>query len=155
MLHFLKMKNNKIAEIEISYQSKIMSDIKIDSNQKAYEILKDNWNLNTIELFEEFKILLLNRASNILRIYNLSKGGTKSTVVDMKLLFSIALKSNASSIIVCHNHPSGNLKPSKNDIEITKTINKICNLFDIKLLDHLIITRNNYYSIKIENFIFT
>lgn len=149
------MRNNKIAEIEISYQSKIMSDMKIDSNQKAFEILKDNWNLNTIELFEEFKIILLNRSNNILGIYNLSKGGTSSTIVDMKLLFSIALKSNASSIIVCHNHPSGNLKPSKNDIEITKTINKICKLFDIQLLDHLIITRNNYYSFKIENFIFT
>ena len=67
-------------------------------------------------------------------------------MLDIKLLLSVALKSLASGIALIHNHPSGNLKPSKADIQITKKVKKACNYVDIVLLDHLIISKNEYYS---------
>jgi DNA repair protein RadC len=102
--------------------------------------------MDTIELQEEFKVLLLNRANMILGIYNLSKGGVFGTIVDIKLLLAAAIKSNASSMIVAHNHPSGNLKPSVSDKRLTKKIKEGAKLLDVELLDHLIVTKLFYYS---------
>jgi DNA repair protein RadC len=94
---------------------------------------------------------LLNNSNEVLGIHTLSKGSTRGTVVDLKLLFVIALKSNATGIIVAHNHPSGTLKPSSSDLELTKRIKKSGELLDIKLLDHLIITKDEFYSLSDNN----
>lgn len=142
---------NLLAEIQVSYNTNSSIKPKIESSHNAYEIFLDSWFAGTIELQEEFKVLLLNRANQVLGIYNLSKGGTAGTVVDIKILFAVALKCNATSIIVAHNHPSGRLKPSIQDIEITKKIKGASELLDIKLLDHLIISKNGYYSFTNES----
>jgi DNA repair protein RadC len=76
----------------------------------------------------------------------LSKGGVSGTIADVKLIFKNALEHTASSIIVCHNHPSGNLDPSDQDRAITEKIRAAGKILDIGLLDHLIISDNNYYS---------
>ena len=102
--------------------------------------------MDTIELQEEFKVVLLNRANEVLGVYSLSKGGITGTIVDQRLIFAVALKCNATGIILCHNHPSGNLKPSEADVTMTSKIKKCGELFDISLLDHLIITKNGYFS---------
>ena len=91
-------------------------------------------------------MLLLNNSNEVLGIHTLSKGSTKGTVVDLKLLFAIALKSNATAIIIAHNHPSGTLKPSRSDLELTTKIKKSAELLDINLLDHLIMTKDEFYS---------
>jgi DNA repair protein RadC len=109
--------------------------------------------MNTIELQEEFKVLLLNRNHQVLGIYPLSKGGVSGTVVDAKLVFSVALKCNASSIVMAHNHPSGNLKPSEADLKLTKKMKEIGTLMDTPVLDHLIIGENNYLSFADEGLI--
>ncbi len=95
------MKQNTIAGIQISYSSNITKHerIKIKNSKGAYDILIKSWDNNTIELQEEFKILLLNNANEVLGIQNLSKGGTTGTYVDVKLLFAIALKTCASGVI--------------------------------------------------------
>ena len=90
--------------------------------------------------------MLLNRANKVLGIYPVSKGGVSGTLVDPKLIFSVALKCNASSIILAHNHPSGNLFPSENDKELTQKLKSAGNFLDIKVLDHLIITPEGYFS---------
>lgn len=136
----------KISEIQVSYSTNKLNKIKISNTEDLYSVVLKNWNLNTIELFEEAKIILLNNNNSILGIYNLSKGGISSTIIDIRLILSIALKTNSSAIILIHNHPSGNLNPSKNDLEITKTTKEACNLLNIKLLDHLIVSKNGYYS---------
>ncbi|MET3731473.1 JAB domain-containing protein [Moheibacter stercoris] len=136
----------KISEIQVSYSTNKLNKIKISNTEDLYSVVLKNWNLNTIELFEEAKIILLNNNNSILGIYNLSKGGVSSTIIDIRLILSIALKTNSSAIILIHNHPSGNLNPSKNDLEITKTTKEACNLLNIKLLDHLIVSKNGYYS---------
>ena len=95
-----------------------------------------NLNLNTIELYEEFKVLLLNRANEVLGIHILSKGGISGTMVDLKLLFAVVLKSASSSIILAHNHPSGNLKPSEADKMLHNKIKKAANYLDVNVLDN-------------------
>jgi DNA repair protein RadC len=88
----------------------------------------------------------MNRARRILGIYELSTGGVAGTVADPKLVFTAALKANACNIILSHNHPSGNLKPSKADEELTKKIKEAGIYLDIKVLDHIIVTSEGYYS---------
>lgn len=140
----------EIAEIEISYTSRKKNNVQLKSSGDAYKVFSGCWSKKTIELQEEFKVLLLNRNNIVLGIYSLSKGGTSGTVMDAKLLFSVALKCNASNIIIAHNHPSGNLKPSEVDIQCTNKIRNACKLLDIVLLDHLIITKDNYFSFSDE-----
>jgi len=136
----------KISEIKVSYSNSNENKLKIINSEESYAVFKGSWNGNTIELQEEFKVLLLNRSNHILGIYAMSKGGTSSTIIDAKLLFSVALKCNASSIIIAHNHPSGNLKPSEADKTITKKLKEASEILDLVLLDHLIISKDNYYS---------
>jgi DNA repair protein RadC len=95
---------------------------------------------------EEFWVLLLNRANNIIGKHQISKGGLAGTVVDSKVIFKLALDASASSIIMCHNHPSGNHKPSDADLSLTKRIVEAGKVLDISVLDHLIIAGELYYS---------
>ena len=67
-----------------------------------------------------------------------------------RLIFAVALKCNATGIIIAHNHPSGTLKPSDTDITLTKSIKKCADILEITLLDHLIITKNGFYSFSNE-----
>ncbi|GEP50183.1 DNA repair protein [Flavobacterium noncentrifugens] len=137
---------NKISEIKVTYNVANTQREKITSGEKAFEVLLNSWDKDTLELQEEFKILLLNRANEVLGIYQMSKGGITGTVVDVRLIFSVALKCNATGIILAHNHPSGTLNPSDADIALTKKIKKCSEFMDIALLDHLIVTKYNFYS---------
>jgi DNA repair protein RadC len=96
--------------------------------------------------YEEFWILLLNRANNVISKYQVSKGGVTGTVVDPKMVFKKAVDSMASGIILCHNHPSGNLQPSDADISLTRKMCEAGRLLDIQILDHLIIAGEKYFS---------
>lgn len=136
----------KIAEISISYSSSKEKKLKVNNSKDSYDILLDSWDKNIIELQEEFKILLLNRGNIVLGVYPMSRGGVSGTVVDAKLVFSVALKCNASSIIIAHNHPSGGLVPSKADKMITEKLKEAGKFLDVVLLDHLIITKDDFYS---------
>jgi DNA repair protein RadC len=139
-----------VSEIKVAYSTSDTPKVKIKSGEDAYHILLASWDMDTIELQEEFKILLLNRANEVLGIYPLSKGGITGTVVDQRLIFAVALKCNATGIIICHNHPSGKLLPSEADITLTKSIGKCADLLEINLLDHLIVTKNGFYSFSNE-----
>ena len=137
---------NNVSEIEVSYKPKKIVDYRLDSSLKTFELILQDWEQNTIEMQEEVKIILLNRSYKALGTYSLAKGGIAGCVVDIKLILSVALKTLASGIIMVHNHPSGNLKPSTADINITEKLKSACKLLEIELLDHLIITRDNYFS---------
>jgi len=138
----------KVAEVKISYKPhyKVSERPQISSSNDAYEILIDQWNMGKIELLEEFKILLTNRRNRVLGILGISQGGLSGTVADPKVIFSAALKSCASGIILAHNHPSGELNPSKEDIALTTKIKTGAELLDLKVLDHLIISKDSFYS---------
>jgi DNA repair protein RadC len=96
--------------------------------------------------YENFCILLLNRANKVLRAVKISDGGITGTVVDPRKVFKIALDNNATSIILGHNHPSGQLTPSDADIKLTRKLKEAGEMLDLPVLDHLIIGDGNYYS---------
>jgi DNA repair protein RadC len=95
---------------------------------------------------EEFWILVLNRANQVMREEYLSKGGISGTVVDIRLICKLAIENNASGIVIAHNHPSGQVVPSEQDKAITKKLKEALKFFEITLLDHLIIGDQKYFS---------
>ncbi|QFG52037.1 JAB domain-containing protein [Chryseobacterium sp.] len=137
---------NTIAEIQVSYKPSRLLDFKIQDSQKSFQVILDKWEKDTIEMQEEVKLLLLNRNNKVLGIYSLAKGGITSCVVDVRIILAVALKALATGIILVHNHPSGNLAPSADDKNITEQLQSSCKLVGITLVDHLIITREDYFS---------
>ena len=142
----------KIAEINVSYSTNQIDKIKLTNSKEVFNFIISKWNLNIIEFQEESKIILVNRANFVIGIHDLSKGGISGTVVDIRIILSIALKCNASGIILIHNHPSGNLTPSEADKVITRKLKNACELIDQTLIDHLIISKHDFYSFKQDGF---
>ncbi|MFH6957722.1 RadC family protein [Flavobacterium aquidurense] len=139
----------KIAsEIELIYKTKVKLSERpqIDSSEAVYKLALKFWDPNKIEFFEQFKILLLNQSNIVLGIYEVSTGGITATFVDLRLLFTAVLKANATALIMLHNHPSGEILPSASDRLITKKVKEAGTILDIKVIDHLIITSESYYS---------
>jgi DNA repair protein RadC len=140
---------DKVNEIKVSYQGGVKSDFwhKISSSEDAAQLLFEYWDKQTIQVHESFKVVLLNNNNKVKGIYLLSKGGITATIIDLRILFAVVLKTLSVAIILTHNHPSGTLKASEADINITDKIKKAADLFDVKLLDHIIIAPNGeYYS---------
>lgn len=107
-----------------------------------------NFYHSDIDLYESFFILMLNRRNMVIAWAKISQGGVNCTIVDPKIVCKIAIDSLASAVILIHNHPSGNLSPSGNDIKLTKNLNQVLEILEIKLLDHIIITSSGYYSMN-------
>lgn len=137
---------NTINEINLKYKPTKAHCLKITSSRDAYKVLLELWNSNTIELFEEFKVLLLNNSNYVIGFFTVSRGGITSTLIDLRLLFATILKSGATGIICSHNHPSGSLSPSTADKNIYKKIKEIATFHDISVLDNLIVTPEGYFS---------
>ncbi len=122
---------------------------KITSSKAVFEIMQPIIG----ELpHEEFWVLYLNNSNKVIYKAQLSKGGITGTVVDIRLLFKTALEQGATSIILAHNHPSGKLMASDADKDITKKLKFAGDQLDIKVLDHVIITENGYWSFQDEGF---
>lgn len=142
-----------LAALELGRRRALTSPVKkaiISSSQDAYRligpVLADLGH-------EEFWIACLNRRNQHLSNIRVSSGGLSSTIVDPKIIFNKALAVSASSIILFHNHPSGNTRPSQEDLRLTEKLCKAGNLLDIKVLDHLIIAHEQYYSFTDEGLI--
>ncbi len=95
---------------------------------------------------EEFWVILLDRANQVIKKEQISSGGISGTVADPKIIFKAALDQYASSIILIHNHPSGNLKPSRADIDLTKKMKEAGKLLEIPVLDHIIFSDEGFLS---------
>lgn len=102
---------------------------------------------------EEFWIIYLNNSNKVLHKEQLSKGGLTGTLVDVRLVFKKGIELFSTAIILCHNHPSGKLQPSQADKSITSKLKLAGETLDIKVLDHIIITENAYFSFADENII--
>ena len=116
---------------------------KVASSRDAFNAIAS---LLTDLYHEEFWLLMLNKANEVVAREKLSAGGMAGTVADVKLAFKLALDARASAIIAVHNHPSGNLKPSEADISLTKKLKEAGKILDLPLLDHLIVSERGYYS---------
>lgn len=95
---------------------------------------------------EEFYAVYVNRNNKIIAVRQISKGGLTGTVADGKVIFQKALEARATGIVLAHNHPSGSADPSPADMHLTKSLQKFGTMIDLQILDHLIITDNNYFS---------
>jgi DNA repair protein RadC len=95
---------------------------------------------------EVFAVIFLNRANKIKHFEIVSEGGITGTVADPRIILKKALDEDAVSIILCHNHPSGSLKPSRADEQLTTKIKEAAKYFDIRVMDHIIVSENGYYS---------
>jgi DNA repair protein RadC len=142
----------KIPEIKLKYISEgtLFSTDKISSAKDAEQILRLIYDKDEIDLQEQSVVLYLNRANKVIGYYRHSKGGVSQTVMDTRLILAAAIKGLASGIILCHNHPSGSLLPSEADISITASISRAAKDMDIRLLDHIILTSDGYYSFEVQ-----
>jgi len=141
---------NNVSEIDIVYKRKMNRKVSerplIKTSSDCYEVFKHYWDDGKIDLLEEFKVIFLNRSNRVLQIFSASSGGITGTVADPRLILTTALKLGACSIVLAHNHPSGSLKPSKADEELTQKIKYAAQFHDIKVLDHVIVCSDSYYS---------
>jgi DNA repair protein RadC len=95
---------------------------------------------------EVFAVIFLNRANKIKHFEIVSEGGITGTVADPRVILKKALDEDAVSLVLCHNHPSGSLKPSRADEELTAKIKEAAKYFDIRVMDHIIVSESGYYS---------
>lgn len=116
---------------------------KINSSEDAFNYIS----LELSDLtYEEFWVIYLDRANNVIDKKKISQGGITGTVIDIRIILKQAIEKLASSIILFHNHPSGNLTASSNDLEITRKASEAAKLFDIKILDHIIVSGKKFMS---------
>jgi len=138
---------NYVNEIEVIYKPRL--DItplqKITSAENIVSFFRDVW-ADDIEFRERFYVLYLNKQNKILGYYLLSIGSSCATVVETKMVFQPAINLHACSIVLAHNHPSGNRNPSNADLKLTSTIVNAGKILDVPVLDHIILTVDNFYS---------
>lgn len=95
---------------------------------------------------EHFLLVTLNGGHEIIQIHVITVGTLNRTLIHPREVFTAAMRDNAAAIIVSHNHPSGNCEPSEEDLEITEVLEKVSVIMGIELLDHVIVSRENYFS---------
>jgi DNA repair protein RadC len=127
----------------MNYREKAVMTSSTDVANYLQSLLKDYRH-------EVFAVLFLNRANRINHFQIVSEGGITGTVADPRIILKKALEEDAVGIILCHNHPSGSLKPSGADQELTRKIKEAAKFFDIKVLDHLIVSDAGFYSFSDE-----
>ena len=123
---------------------------KVNSSESVYTIMKPV--IGDLP-HEEFYLICLNNSNKITHRHPLSRGGMTGTVVDIRIALKMALEHNAVSLIMVHNHPSGKIQPSEPDKQLTQKLKQAAEHLDIKLLDHVIVTENAYFSFADEGLI--
>ena len=142
-----------LAELKVSYRrgrpetnKQEGMPFRVSSPVSCETYLRSVWDDDTMELREEFVLLCLNGAHEVLGWVKLHTGGFNQAHVDLRLVLGIALLTASSAVIVAHNHPSGNLTPSPEDMALTRRLKEAGALIGLKVLDHLILTRDGYCS---------
>ncbi len=138
---------NIASALEIGRRRSLQEGLKvsvIEDSKAAYQILSPL--LSDLSV-EEFWVLFLNQKNGLIHKQQMSIGGIAGTVVDIRVIFKEALIHQATKVILAHNHPSGNLNPSNADILLTKKMIEAGKTMDIQVVDHLIVTQNDYNSV--------
>jgi DNA repair protein RadC len=118
---------------------------KIRTGQDAADFIRKFYG-DDLTLFESFYLLLLNRGNNTIGYAKISQGGITGTVVDQRIVCKYAIDSLATGVILAHNHPSGNINPSESDKSMTRNLQQCLRVFDIQVLDHIILTEDSFFS---------
>ena len=143
----MKVDYFNIPEITVSYKDNVKTSERavIRSSKDIADLLSVVYE-DFVQHHEEFHVLYLNRANRVLGVSCVSRGGMNGVTVDPRIILQTALKACAHSICISHNHPSGSIRPSSDDLVMTKAIQKSCKAIGIELLDHVIMTEENYCS---------
>ena len=144
----------EIKKTKNTFQINGLENLKITKSDDAVNILRKLFEKDTISAYEQSIILYLNKNNKVIGYYNHSSGGIDGTVMDVEMISGLALKSLAKGVIVSHNHPSENTKPSDADIRITKQLNNALKLFNIDLVDSIILTEDSHLSFQEEGLIY-
>jgi len=135
----------KVNEVKVQYSKKIVG--KVSNSQTAVDYCKSIPEFeNRMEYQEVFASIYIDNGNNILCHQIIGIGAISSAMADIRIIMSTALKTLSTKIILCHNHPSGNLKPSDADIKLTNKIKEAAQLFEIQVIDHIVLTKESYYS---------
>jgi DNA repair protein RadC len=135
----------KVNEVKVQYSKKIVG--KVSNVQSAVDYCKSIAEFeNRMEYQEVFAAVYIDTGNNILCHQIIGIGAISAAMADIRIIISTALKTLATKIILCHNHPSGNLKASNADIKLTKEIKNAALFFNIEVIDHIILTKESYYS---------
>lgn len=149
-----KVKSYGIPQIKLSYVADRSAECKygspVCSSSAVADALRQWWDKDTLTYTESMVALILNRRNKIIGILPISEGGTSICVFDAKKLVVAALIANASGVILAHNHPSGNLRPSPQDDNVTRRAAEALKAVDIRLLDHIILTDESFFSYQDE-----
>lgn len=135
---------------ELKKSDSTFEKIRITHPDDAYKFIK-NFYSDDIEIYESFFILMLNRANETTGYAKISQGGIVGTVVDIRLIAKYCIESLCTGIAMAHNHPSGKLEPSFADDNMTRKVKEALKMFEIDVIDHLIVTKEGYYSYQIKN----
>lgn len=142
-----KTKLQVIQEIAVEHQHRVSQP------EDVLTIMNEIVSIEPPEIQAQERVwsLLLENSQVVKKVVLVAVGGTTNCVVDLKVLLRDALLNRCGRIIMVHNHPSGDPKPSVDDINLTDRIKKGCQMVDIKLVDHVIIGRDSFYSFAREN----
>ena len=141
-------KINEICEVEIIYKRPSLTSMEqIQTSKDIADLFRKMISTERMDFKEFFLVALLSRSNHILGVSEISVGTANQTTINIKEILQLAIKSNSSALIICHNHPSGNLSVSESDLSVTRKIKDACHLFDIDLLDHIVLTSEGYYSV--------
>jgi DNA repair protein RadC len=142
----MKTFKSKLREVSAVYKShQSIENIKVSSSQDVNDFIRNVYPV-TINIREAMMVLYLNNSNRTVGYSVASIGGITGTLVDIRLVLRDALLTQSTSLILVHNHPSGNLEPSQADLSLTDKVRKAALTMDIKLLDHLILTEDRFYS---------
>lgn len=139
------MNSLDIVGIRLVKERSILSDTKISTPSEAIQVLANELQFLDREVMMSVN---LNNHNQIINATLISMGSINRSLIDPKSIFKSSLLSNASNIMLIHNHPSGDCSPSTEDLKLTDIIEKDCKILDINLLDHIIVGKDKYYSIK-------
>ncbi len=149
-----------LAELKVSYRrgrarasKSAAPTVRLSSSIAAEKYLRAVWDKNTLELREEFLLVCVNTAHEVLGWVRLATGGIDAAFIDPRLVFGVALQTAAAGILIAHNHPSGSSAPSDQDRALTRRLRQGAALLNIKLLDHIILTRDGALSFAREGFL--
>ncbi len=143
-----KIADVEVPELKVSYTRDTGKFIagKIGSAVDTANFLRTTFHKGELQLQESIVVLYLNQSNRIIGYYRHSKGSITSATADIRIILGTALKCAAVALIICHNHPSGNLSPSKADELLTQKIKEAALFMEIKLLDHIVVTNEEYFS---------
>jgi len=142
----MKEYKTNLPEITIKLKKGEVLNCQVKTSTDAVELLRKIWDMDTLPIYESVICVFFNNRNNTIGWFKVSQGGLSNSIVDNRLILSTALTCLASGIILAHNHPSGYTAPSDADYRITQKLYESSNIMDIKLLDHIILTEDSYYS---------